>query len=160
MIPGTKNEERTKGLDTLAKRAKEYYEMGCRFAKWRAVLHISEADHLPSDKAIRENAYDLARYASICQENGLCPIVEPEILSDGPHSIEVCQKVTEKVLSACFKELEDYGVYLEGILLKPNMVTPGSAFKDADKITPQEVAFRTVLAFSRTIPPCVPGVVV
>lgn len=106
---------------------KEYYAKGVRFAKWRAVLKISEKDGLPSNQAIQENAWGLARYAAICQENGIVPIVEPEILQDGDHSIEVSQKVTEKVLAAVFKALNENNIFLEGCLLKPNMVTPGSS---------------------------------
>lgn len=100
----------------------------------------------------------MARYASICQANGLVPIVEPEILADGSHSIEVCQRVTERVLAAVFKALNDNGVFLEGCLLKPNMVTSGS--QAATKAGSQEVAYRTALALSRTVPPALVGVVV
>lgn len=105
MIPTTKDESSTKGLDSLADMCKKNYALGCRFAKWRAVLKIDPANGCPTDLAIQENAWGLARYAAICQENGLVPIVEPEILSDGDHSIDVCQKVTERVLSAVFKAL-------------------------------------------------------
>ena len=114
--------------------ASEHYKLGCRFAKWRAVLKIGNG--LPSDQAIKENAWGLARYAAICQDNGLVPIVEPEILADGDHSIDVCQKVTEKVLSAVFKALNENNIFLEGCLLKPNMVTAGSTNPDKSKITP------------------------
>jgi fructose-bisphosphate aldolase class I len=102
----------------------------------------------------------LARYAAICQENGLVPIVEPEILADGPHSIETSQRVTEKVLAAVFKALNENNVFLEGCLLKPNMVTPGSTNADAGKVSNAEIAYRTVLALSRTVPPALVGVVV
>lgn len=112
-------------MDTLAKRAAEYYSLGLRFCKWRNVIRI--ADGLPTDLSIQENAWTLARYAAICQANGLAPIVEPEILSDGTHTIDVCQKVTEKVNAAVFKALADNKVYFEGMLLKPNMVTSGSS---------------------------------
>ena len=104
--------------------AAEFYALGCRFAKWRAVLRIG--DGFPTEQSIKENAWTLARYAAICQDNGLVPIVEPEILTDGSHSIEVCQRVTERVLAATFKALNDNNIFLEGCLLKPNMVTPGS----------------------------------
>lgn len=123
-ILNAKGENWTKGLDALPAMAKEFYELGCRFAKWRAVLQIGEG--LPSEQAIQENAWGLARYAAICQENGLVPIVEPEILSDGSHSAEYCQKITEKVLTAVFSALQKNNVLLEGCLLKPNMITYGS----------------------------------
>jgi len=142
----------------LDARTKEYYAMGCRFAKWRAVLKIDE-DGCPSEQAIHENAWGLARYAAICQSNGLVPIVEPEILSDGNHSIEVCQRVTERVNHAVFKALADNKVFFEGILLKPNMVTPGSTHESRSTITAEEIAFRTVAAFSRTVVPATVGIV-
>lgn len=157
IIPGTNDETATLGLDDLAKRAKEFYDIGCRFTKWRAVLKIS-ADGCPSDVAIQENAWGLARYAAICQANGLVPIVEPEVLSDGDHSIDVCLKASQKVYAAVFKALSDNHVFLEGILLKPNMITPGATNPDRSKVTPQEIAFKTVTALSRTVPPAVPGI--
>lgn len=153
-IAGTKGEQATIGLDDLAKRCKEFYAMGCRFAKWRNTIKVT-AD-LPSELAIREVAWTLARYASICQENGIVPIVEPEVLPDGDHGIERTQFVTEKVLAATFKALNDQHVLLEGILLKPNMVCPGNTCKD--KPNPVDVARRTVQALSRTVPPAVPGI--
>jgi len=156
IIPGTKDETATLGLDDLAKRAKEFYDIGCRFAKWRAVLKIDEG--CPSELAIHENAWGLARYAAICQANGLVPIVEPEILNDGAHDIDTCLRVTEKVLGAVFKALNDNHVYLEGILLKPNMVTPGSTNPNKANVSAKEIAEKTVLALSRTVPPAVPGI--
>ena len=155
-IPTTQDESATIGLEDLAKRCQEYYGMGIRFAKWRAVLKIGNG--CPSDVAIQENVWGLARYAAICQANGLCPIVEPEILSDGNHSIEVSQKVLEKVWYAQIRALADNNVFFEGILLKPSMVTPGSTNPDAKNVTSAEIAWRTVLALSRTIPPAIPGV--
>lgn len=154
-LPGTEDESWTAGMDTLAKRAAEYYSMGLRFCKWRNVVKIGNG--LPSELSIQETAWNLARYAAICQANGLAPIVEPEILSDGSHSIDVCQKVTERVNAAVFKALADNKVFFEGMMLKPNMVTPGSTCEQ--KATPQEIAYRTVLAFSRTVVPAVPGIV-
>ena len=124
VLPGTKDESATTGLDGLAERCKQYYQAGARFAKWRAVLKIG--DGRPSNLSIAETAHTLARYAAICQENGLAPIVEPEILTDGAHTIEVCAQVTERVLAACVKALLDHNVFLEGCFLKPNMVTQGS----------------------------------
>lgn len=138
--------------------AKEFYELGCRFAKWRAVLKIG--DGCPSELAIQENAWGLARYASICQENGLVPIVEPEILSDGDHSAEECQRVTEKVLVATFKALHENNILLEGCLLKPNMVTYGSKHPKKAENNIQEEARRTVRALSRSVPPALAGIVV
>lgn len=155
-IPGTNDESATIGLEDLAKRCQEYYGMGIRFAKWRAVLKIGGG--CPSDLAIQENVWGLARYAAICQANGLVPIVEPEILSDGPHSIEVSQKVLEKVWYAQIKALQENNVFFEGILLKPSMATPGSTNPDAKKVGAAEIAWRTVLALSRTIPPAIPGI--
>eukprot|EP00884_Botryococcus_braunii_P019614 jgi/Botrbrau1/6336/Bobra.0339s0043.1 len=153
-LPGTDGETTTQGLDDLGKRCAKYYADGVRFAKWRAVLKIS--DKAPSPLAIHENAYGLARYASICQENGLVPIVEPEILTDGPHSIDQCAAATEVVVNGCYKALMDHKVLLEGTLLKPNMVTPGS---EAGPTTPQEIAEFTVRALQRSVPAAVPGIV-
>ena len=125
-IGGTNKETATQGLDGLGKRCAEYYGMGCRFAKWRAVLKIDATTHLPSEVAIRENAHTLARYGSICQENGLVPIIEPEILLDGDHSIDVCAEVSERVFAAVMAELQGQKLLIEGLLLKPNMITPGA----------------------------------
>ena len=158
IINGNKNENYTKGLDSLPTMCKEFYNVGCRFAKWRAVLHIGNGT--PSEQAVLENAWVLARYAAICQENGLVPIVEPEILSDGPHSAEDCQKITEKVLSAVFSALNKNGVLLEGALLKPNMVTYGSEHPKKSENNSYEEAVRTVRALSRTVPPALGGVTV
>ncbi|KAG6555180.1 hypothetical protein Mapa_003219 [Marchantia paleacea] len=153
-LAGTDGETTTQGHDGLGDRCKKYYEAGARFAKWRAVLKIGANE--PSELSIQQNAQGLARYAIICQENGLVPIVEPEILVDGSHSIERCAYVTEMVLAACYKALNEQHVLLEGTLLKPNMVTPGS---DAKKVTPEVIAKYTVQALQRTVPPAVPGIV-
>ncbi|KAK9838491.1 hypothetical protein WJX81_002690 [Elliptochloris bilobata] len=152
-LPGTDGETTTQGLDDLGKRCAKYYERGARFAKWRAVLKIGPNE--PSPLAIHENAYGLARYAQICQENGLVPIVEPEILTDGEHSIETCAAVTEAVLAAVYKALSDHHVLLEGTLLKPNMVCAGAKGPAADT---NRVAELTVKALLRTVPPAVPGI--
>ncbi|EFJ28553.1 hypothetical protein SELMODRAFT_267384 [Selaginella moellendorffii] len=152
-IAGTNGETTTQGLDGLAGRCAEYYKAGARFAKWRAVLNIGPSQ--PSELGIQENAQGLARYAMICQENGLVPIVEPEILVDGPHDLKTCAKVTEVVLAAVYKALSDHHVLLEGTLLKPNMVTHGS---EAPKVSAQEIAEATVLALRRTVPAAVPGI--
>merc|ERR1719431_1056874 len=152
---GSEGEGTTQGLDDLDKRCKQYKAVGCQFAKWRCVLKIGT--NTPSYQAILENANVLARYASICQANGLVPIVEPEVLCDGDHTLDRCQKVTETVLAAVYKALSDHHVFLEGTLLKPNMVTPGQSCPQ--KATPAQVAEATVTAFSRTVPPAMPGVV-
>lgn len=124
VLPGTQEENSTTGLDGLADRCKKYYEKGARFAKWRAVLKIGGGR--PTQLAIQENAHTLARYAAICQENGLVPIVEPEILTDGAHTIEECAYASERTFSECMKQLILHNCLLEGLLLKPNMVTPGA----------------------------------
>ncbi|KAE9615174.1 hypothetical protein Lal_00048168 [Lupinus albus] len=153
-LAGTNGETTTQGLDGLAQRLQKYYDAGARFAKWRAVLKIGPNE--PSELAIHENAYGLARYAVLSQENGLVPIVEPEILVDGPHDIKKSAEVTERVLAATYKALSDHHVLLEGTLLKPNMVTPGS---DSAKVAPEVVAEHTVRALQRTVPAAVPAVV-
>jgi len=154
-LQGTDNETTTQGLDNLTKRCQQYRKDGCRFAKWRCTLKITA--NTPSELAIKENANVLARYASCCQQGGLVPIVEPEVLPDGDHDVERTQKVTEKVLAAVYKALSDHNVYLEGTLLKPNMVTSGA--QAAKKSTPAENARATVTALQRTVPPAMPGVV-
>ena len=153
-LAGTNGETTTQGLDGLAERCKEYRKEGCRFAKWRCVLKIG--DGMPTELAIKENANVLARYASICQANGIMPIVEPEILTDGSHDLEACIEASQRVLSAQYKALLDHHVYLEGTLLKPNMVLPGHSCEK--KYTPEEVAAATVKVFQRTIPVAVPGI--
>lgn len=151
---GTNAETTTQGLDGLGVRCANYKKNGAQFAKWRCALKIG--DGMPSQTAILENANVLARYASICQLNGIVPIVEPEILPDGEHTLEVTQAVTEKVLAAVYKALSDHNVFLEGTLLKPNMVTAG--FQCPTKYTPEQNALATVTALSRTVPPAVPGI--
>lgn len=131
-----------------------FYEKGCRFAKWRAVIKIG--DGLPSELAIRETAHTLARYGSICQDNGLVPIIEPEILQDGDHTIEVCAQVSERVFSEVMRAMLDHRLIIEGCLLKPNMVTPGASCPD--RRGPEEIAWFTVRTLSRTIVPALPGV--
>lgn len=152
---GTDGEKATQGLDGLAKRCQEYYAGGARFAKWRAVLSIDPKNGKPTQLSIDETAHTLARYASICQSERLVPIVEPEILSDGDHDITVCAEITERVLAACFKALADHHVFLEGCLLKPNMVTPGS---DGPKVSNEDIGFMTVRTLKRTVPPALVGV--
>lgn len=153
-IPGTDGESATLGLDGLAERCQQYAAKGATFAKWRAVLKIDS--NMPSFVAIEENAHGLARYAAICQENGLVPIVEPEILMDGSHDLETAIIVAEKVLSVVYKKLHEHNVYLEGTLLKPNMVCPG--VDCPKKYSPEEIAAATVTVLRRTVPPAVPGI--
>ena len=155
LIEGTDDETYTQGLDGLGPRCAEYYAMGCRFAKWRAVVKIN--DNCPSELAITETAHSLARYAQICQHNGLVPIVEPEVLSDGTHDIKKCAEVSERVYNAVMNELITQGVLLEGMLLKPNMVLEGAQCPDGPA-TPEEVAYYTVRTLNRTITPAVPGI--
>merc|ERR1712087_1054679 len=144
-----------KGIDDLEQRAADAYKQGARFAKWRNVLQIDPANGLPSDLAILECVHQLSRYAAICQRNGLVPIVEPEIVPNGSHGIEVCAAVTEKVLVAQFAALKLHGVYLEGAVLKPNMVKNGLG---ATKASPEEVAALTVAVLKRTVPSAMPGI--
>ncbi|KAF4682065.1 hypothetical protein FOZ60_011195 [Perkinsus olseni] len=155
-LAGTDGETATQGLDGLAERCQKYYEQGARFAKWRTVLKIDEAKQMPSQLSIEETAHTLARYATICQANGLVPIVEPEILTDGTHTIETSAYVTERVLSAVFKALNDQHVLLEGCLLKPNMVTAG--VDCPERPTAQKIAELTVRTLARTVPPALVGV--
>ncbi|EER07109.1 fructose-1,6-bisphosphate aldolase, putative [Perkinsus marinus ATCC 50983] len=149
-------ETATQGLDGLAERCAKYYQAGARFAKWRAVLKISQAKHQPSQLSIDETAHTLARYASICQEHRIVPIVEPEILADGTHDIETCAYVTERVLTAVFKALNDHHILLEGCLLKPNMVTAG--MQCSNRPSPADIARYTVRTLQRTVPPALVGV--
>mmetsp|Transcript_26849 Transcript_26849/g.83979 ORF Transcript_26849/g.83979 Transcript_26849/m.83979 type:complete len:386 (-) Transcript_26849:310-1467(-) len=145
----------TRGLDDLQQRAAEAYQKGARFAKWRNVLQLDPAKGLPSDVAIADTVHTLARYASICQSERLVPIVEPEIVPNGSHDIAYCAKMTEKVLAAQFAALALHNVYLEGAVLKPNMVKNGLTGPKADHET---VATYTVQALLRTVPPAMPGI--
>jgi fructose-bisphosphate aldolase class I len=153
-LPGTDNELYTQGMTDLDERCQKYYKDGARFAKWRAVVEIGRSK--PSPLSIHQTAEDLATYAAICQQNGLVPVVEPEILMDGDHSIAICQYWTEKVVAACYKALNDHNVLLEGTLLKPNMVVPGTECKQ--RATADEIGAATVKALQRSVPPAVPGI--
>lgn len=153
LYPG---EKLTEGLDGLRDRLAEYKQLGAQFAKWRAVIEIDERD-IPSAFGIRANAHALARYAALCQEAGLVPIVEPEVLMDGAHGIERCETVTAQVLKAVFSELDAHRVLLEGMLLKPNMVIAGK--KCARQASVQEVAEATIRCLKRYVPAAVPGIV-
>uniref|UniRef100_A0A915B363 Fructose-bisphosphate aldolase n=1 Tax=Parascaris univalens TaxID=6257 RepID=A0A915B363_PARUN len=155
-LAGTLGEDTTQGLDDLARRAAAFKKGGCEFSKWRCVFHISS--RTPSHLALLENAKVLARYASISQQAGLVPIIEPEVLCDGDHDLARAQKVTEQALAYIYKALNDYHVYLEGSLLKPNMVTPGRGFS-GKLVTHEEIAEATVRTLLRTVPAAVPGIV-
>ncbi len=148
------NETVTEGLDGLRERLIEYFQMGARFAKWRAVITISH--DIPSKSCIEANAHALARYAALCQESGLVPIVEPEVLMAGEHTLSRCEKVTEEVLRAVFLELASQDVMLEGVILKPSMILPGSSCPRQEDI--DEVADATVKCLLRTVPAAVPGI--
>ena len=153
LYPG---EKVTEGLDRLRERLAEYRQLGAQFAKWRAVIEIDERD-IPSVFGIRANAHALARYAALCQEAGLVPIVEPEVLMDGAHGIERCEAVTAQVLHVVFAELDAHGVQFEGMLLKPNMVIAGK--KCPRQAGVQEGAEATLRCLRRTVPAAVPGIV-
>jgi fructose-bisphosphate aldolase class I len=150
------NELVTDGLDGLRARLAEYREMGARFAKWRAVIDI--AHDIPSQYCIDVNAHALARYAALCQDEGIVPIVEPEVLMDGDHSIERCSTVTTATLHTVFDTLIAQRVELDGMLLKPNMVIPGKK-SSAGRATPDEVAQATIACFREVVPAAVPGIV-
>ncbi len=147
-------EKITTGLDGLDERLKEYFKLGARFAKWRAVITIG--DGIPTDHCIRSNVQLLAQYAKHCQANGIVPIVEPEVLMDGNHTIEKCYEVTKKTLEALFEELKASAVDLSGLLLKPNMVIPGT---NAQKAVPEVIAEYTFKCFSEVVPKEVGGIV-
>jgi fructose-bisphosphate aldolase class I len=153
-MAGHLGEKITEGLDGLRDRLAEYSQMGARFAKWRAVITI--ADGIPSRGCIEANAQALARYAALCQEAGLVPIVEPEVLMDGEHTLKRCSEVTEEVLRTVFKELYTQKVTLEGMILKPNMVLPGLACPTQETV--DEVADATVRCLLRAVPAAVPGI--
>ena len=153
-LAGAPGENITEGLDGLRPRLAEYFLMGARFAKWRALIKIGEGR--PSDYAIRTNMHALGRYAALCQEQGLVPIVEPEVLMDGIHSIDDCRSATDRSLSAVFEELDAQNVDLAGIVLKPNMVLSGSGA--SDRAPAEEVARQTVDCFLEHVPASVPGI--
>jgi fructose-bisphosphate aldolase, class I len=153
-LAGSAGESVTEGLDGLRQRLEEYRELGARFTKWRAVIHIG--DGIPTPYAMDVNAHALARYAALSQEAGLVPIVEPEVLMDGSHSIDRCFEVTETTLREVFHQLGKQRVALEGMVLKPNMVLSGSTAQN--RAGPEEVAERTVTCFLRTVPAAVPGI--
>ena len=153
-LAGSIDETVTEGLDGLRERLKEYYDLGARFTKWRAVYKIS--DKFPSVQSIKSNAHALARYAALVQEAKMVPIVEPEVLMDGSHNISKCYQVTTDVLNECYNELEVHKVDLKGTVLKPNMIIPGSECKD--KSSTEEIAKKTLDCLKKNVPAEVPGI--
>jgi len=153
-LAGFPGETITEGLDGLRERLNEYYKLGAKFAKWRAVIDIGSG--IPSLYAIDANAEALARYAALCQEAGIVPIVEPEVLMDGAHPLERCEEVTNLVLDRVFSHLFAARIVLEGMILKPNMVVPGK--KSPQKAAPEQVAEATVRTLRRQVPSAVPGI--
>ena len=154
-MAGHPNEKVTEGLDGLRERLEEYFELGARFAKWRAVINIG--DGLPSRGCISANTHALARYAALCQENGIVPIVEPEVIMDGSHTAETCYEVTSSVLTALYAQLDEQNVYLEGSILKPNMIVSGTECPTQASV--QQVAEMTLDCFNKCVPQEVPGIV-
>ena len=153
-LAGSSDETVTEGLDGLRERLSEYYKLGARFTKWRGVYNIG--NKYPSIQSIKANAHALARYAMLVQEADMVPIVEPEVLMDGDHDIDKCYKVTTDVLNECFNELSIQKVSLKGIVLKPNMILPGS--KNSNKITTEEIAQKTFDCLKKNVPSEVPGI--
>ncbi len=153
-LPFCPGEVITEGLDGLGERLAEYRKLGAKFAKWRAVIDIGQG--IPTRNCIKANAHALARYAALCQQEGLVPIVEPEVLMDGGHDIDRCFEVTEQVLKTTFNELFDAHVQLEGMVLKPNMVVPGK--KSGKRASVEEVAEKTITVLKICVPAAVPGI--
>jgi fructose-bisphosphate aldolase class I len=153
-LPGFPGETITEGLDGLRERLAEYYKLGARFAKWRAVIDIGSG--IPTQFCIDANAHALARYAALCQEANIVPIVEPEVLMDGDHTLERCEEVTDAALESVFNQLSAHRIYLEGMVLKPNMVISGK--KCATRANAQQVAEATVRCLRRHVPSAVPGI--
>ena len=153
-LAGSIDETVTEGLDGLRERLKEYYTLGARFTKWRAVYKIG--DKYPSAQSIKSNAHALARYAALVQEANMVPIIEPEVLMDGPHDIEKCYQVTTDVLNECYNEIEIHKINLKGTVLKPNMVIPGSECKKNS--SSEEIAKKTLECLKKNVPSQVPGI--
>jgi len=154
ILSGSDKEKITEGLDGLRERMEEYYKLGARFAKWRAVYSISSKN--PSEQCIKSNAHALARYAALVQEAKMVPIVEPEVLMDGDHTIDKCYDVTSRVLAECYNELAIHNVNLKGTVLKPNMILPGTNCKQ--KSSAEEIAKKTLECLKKNMPSEVPGV--
>ena len=153
-LAGSPEEKITEGLDGLRERLEEYYKLGARFTKWRAVYNISEK--YPSELAIKSNAHALARYAALVQEAKMVPIVEPEVLMDGNHDITKCFEVTSKILKECYRELKLHNINLKGTILKPNMILPGN--KSKNKSNTLEIAKMTIKCLKENVPSDVPGI--
>ena len=153
-LAGSHDETVTEGLDGLRDRLKEYYNLGARFTKWRAVYKIT--NKFPSAQSIKSNAHALARYAALVQEANMVPIVEPEVLMDGSHNIDKCYEVTTDVLNECYNELEIHKIDLSGTVLKPNMIIPGSECED--KSSTKEIAQKTLSCLKKNVPSEVPGI--
>ena len=153
-LAGSYDETVTEGLDGLRERLKEYYDLGARFTKWRAVYKIT--GKFPSSQSIKSNAHALARYAALVQESQMVPIVEPEVLMDGSHNIDKCYQITTDVLNECYNELEIHKVNLKGTVLKPNMIVPGTDCKD--KSNSVEIAKKTLECLKKNVPEEVPGI--
>jgi fructose-bisphosphate aldolase class I len=153
-LAGSDSETITEGLDGLRERLKEYYDLGARFTKWRAVYKITEK--FPSSQSIKSNAHALARYAALVQEAKMVPIIEPEVLMDGSHNIDKCYKVTTDVLNECYNELEIHKIDLGGTVLKPNMIINGSECKE--KSSSEEIAKKTLDCLKKNVPSKVPGI--
>ena len=153
-LAGSPDEKITEGLDGLRERLEEYYKLGARFTKWRAVYNISQK--YPSEMSIKSNAHALARYSALVQEAKMVPIVEPEVLMDGDHDIKKCYEVTSKVLKECYKELKLQNVNLKGTILKPNMILPGN--KSKNKSNASEIAEMTLKCLKENVPSEVPGI--
>ena len=153
-LAGSNEETVTEGLDNLRERLKEYYSLGARFTKWRAVYRIS--DKHPSSQSIKSNAHALARYAALVQEANMVPIIEPEVLMDGQHDIDKCYHITTNVLNECYNELEAHKIDLKGTVLKPNMIIPGSECKS--KSSSEEIAKKTLDCLKKNVPNEVPGI--
>ena len=154
VLANSTEEKITEGLDGLRERLKEYYSLGARFTKWRAVYKISE--NYPSSQSIKSNAHALARYAALVQEAKMVPIIEPEVLMDGTHDIEKCYQVTTNVLNECYNQLKIHKVDLKGTVLKPNMIIPGSECKN--KSSSDEIAKKTLDCLKKNVPGEVPGI--
>ena len=153
-LAGSPEEKMTEGLDGLRERLVEYYKLGARFTKWRAVYNIS--NKYPSELAVKSNAHALARYAALVQEAKMVPIIEPEVLMDGDHDIMKCYEVTSKILKDCYKELKLHNINLKGTILKPNMILPGS--KSKNKSNAIEIAKMTLKCLKENVPNEVPGI--
>ncbi|MAA76572.1 MAG: fructose-bisphosphate aldolase class I [Rhodobiaceae bacterium] len=154
-MAGHPNEKVTEGLDGLRERLEEYFKLGARFAKWRAVINIG--DGIPSRGCISANTHALARYAALCQENGIVPIVEPEVIMDGSHTAETCYEVTSSVLTDLYAQLDEQNVYLQGSILKPNMIVSGTECPTQASV--QQVAEMTLDCFNKCVPQDIPGII-